>query len=112
MKFSIVLESSKEALGLIVEKAMDRPSPTLLVCAYSFFAGLSSWLIAALPTLCMLAGFIGAVVAAQLSHKRKQREEVEKRTAEINEEIAKLKLREIREELRGMGVEVRVGDKP
>lgn len=113
MKFPSVLDDSKEAMGILVEKVMDRSSPTIAVYTYSFFAGLSKamgWITDALPTLCMLAGFIGAVVLAQLNYKKKQREEVEKRTAEINEEIAKLRLREIREELREMGVETRKGD--
>lgn len=107
MKLPQIIEDSKELLQIGGERILESPKTTIAVSAYSMVAGLSSlvnWFAEALPTLAIFAGFIGAVVLAQLNYKKRK-------LAEIETENAKLKGRILREQMREMKIELRDEDR-
>ena len=108
MKFFDVLTDSKELLQIAAEKVAESSKPAIFVYSYTFTAGFIAavqWFVGVLPTLCMLVGFIGSIILANSNRKKSEREGYEK-------EIAKIKLRMVREEMAKMGIETRIEDKP
>jgi len=106
MKLFDVLSDSKELLQIAAEKIAESSKPAMFVYSYTFTAGfvaMVQWFVGILPTLCMLVGFIGSVILANSNRKKSEREGIEK-------DIAKIKLRMAREEMKKMGIETRDED--
>lgn len=107
MKFSNILNDSKELLQIGMERLIETPKPSIAVYSYTFMGGLSSvmgWIAGVLPNLCMLAGFIGSVILAHANWKKAQREGIETETAKMQQRI-------VREEMRMMEIETRKDDR-
>lgn len=107
MKFSNILNDSRELLQIGMEKLIETPKPSIAVYSYTFMGGLSSvmgWIVGVLPNLCMLAGFIGTIILAHANWKKAQREGIETETAKMQQRI-------VREQMRAMSIETREEDK-
>lgn len=126
MKLPNTLLSSIETVQIAAEK-LTGPKTTAIVSVYSVAAGMSAfinWFSEALPKMAIFAGMLGALILAYLNWKKIkvadaeavklkwEADNAELRNIQLRAEaeIAKIKVREIREELREMGVEVRKGD--
>lgn len=106
MKLPQIIEDSRELLQITGEKLSSSPTPTIAVSAYSILSGMSAffdWFKDVLPSMAIFAGFVGAVVLAQLNWTNRKK-------AEIEMENAKLQQRILREKMKDMNIELREGD--
>lgn len=95
-----------ELSQIAVEKAAESPKTTVLVSAFSTLGGLAKildWVSGALPTMAILAGFLGALVLAWLNWKRAKLVDVEIENQKINGRM-------LREAARAKGIEIRLED--
>lgn len=108
MNWKELTTQSQELLQIAAEKAAESPKTAVAVSAYSTLGGLAAlldWVSGALPSLAILAGFIGALVLAWLNWKRGK-------LVEIQVENEKLRGRLLREKGHAMGIEIRTDDLP
>lgn len=106
MKLPQIISDSRELLQIAGEKLTSNPTPTIAVSSYSILSGMSAffgWFKDVLPSLAIFAGFVGAVVLAQLNW-------VNRKKAEIDMENSKLQGRILREQMRTMNIELRTED--
>lgn len=108
MRWSSILDDSRELLQIAAEKLSESPKPAMFSFSYSFTVGLLGtaydWFREGIPFASMIVGFIGAALMTRLTWKKSQREAIEN-------EIAQMEHRITLERMKSMGLEMRKDDK-
>lgn len=108
MSWPRLMTESSEISQIIAEKVLASPKTSIAVFSYTTLSGIAAaldWISGALPTLAILAGFVGTLTLAWRNWRSG-------RLSDIQAENEKIRGRLLREKALDMGIELRTDDLP